>query len=325
MSYAQFGSIEALDYNTLVGGNPVTTSGKLNTVWATGGTEKGYGQTALANVVVGNTVIASDWANLVNITANSATHQGSTITAVTAPASGNTIAYVSAIPTNLTTIFTNRLNAATQGSTGANSVAFGSTWTTVATFTHTVTFANGDAARYFFNSGGQLKVTVSHANTTAGINLLLNNLCSNVGTVVLSAPTSGTITIASTGFTGVTKIGGGDGANTTSLPNNGYYALTTSDANVFTQTASTGPAPYSATFIRVQVKSNGTVGSNLDAGNVITITTIWDEVPDGLTVGTGSTTAVTIVPPEVTNLTNSWGIIQNPAGPGNIAITGSVV
>jgi hypothetical protein len=309
MSYAQFGQIQASDYNALVGGNPVTSSGTLNTVWATGGTTAGYGQPALANVATGDTILASSWANLVNRTASAATHQGTSITSVTAPAAGGTITYLSAIPTNLTTIYTSRLNAATQSSTTSNTVAAGATWTSVATFTQTATFANGDAARYFFNSGGQLAVTVSHANNAAGINLLLNNLCSNVGTVVLSAPTSGTVTIAGTSYSGVTRIGGGGNSPTIST-NSGYYALTTSNANIYYQTASTGPAGYLSTNINIFAKTNGTVGSNGDVGNVITITTVWDEIPNGLTVGTGSTTVLTVRPPEVTNIANTWGTIS---------------
>lgn len=308
MAYAQYGNIAAVDYNTLVGGDPVTTSGTLNAVWATGGTTAGYGQTAVANVTAGTQVYAANWANLINKTANSASHQGTSITSVTAPVAGNTISYISAIPTNLTTIYNSRLNASTQGSTVANTATLGTTWSASATFTHTVTFANGDAARYFFNSGGQLKVTCSHANSTAGINLLFNNLASNIGTVVLSAPTTGTITISSVSFNGVTKIGGG-GNTPTLLTNNGYFALTTSNANVFTQLASTGPAGYLSTFIRVIAKSNGTQGVNGDAGNVITLYTVWDEIPDGLTVGTGATTTVTVQAPETTYLANTWGSI----------------
>ena len=307
MSYAQYGLIEAADFNNLVGGNPVTTSGKLNTVWATGGTNAGYGQTAVANVAVGTTVSASNWASLVNSTANSATHQGSSITSVTAPSSGGTITYLSAIPTNLTTIYTNRLNAASQGSTTSNTATYASTWSSALTFTHTATWANGDAARYFFNSGGQLAITCSHPSGT-GINLLLNNLASNIGTVVLSSPTSGTVTIAGTSYNGITKVGGGGNAPTTS-PNTGYFALTTSNATVFTQTASTGPSGYLSTFIRVIVKSNGTQGSNGDAGSVITIYTIWDEVPDGLTAAANSATTLTVRPPETVNLANTWGSI----------------
>jgi hypothetical protein len=308
MSYAQFGLIEATDYNNLVGGNPTTTSGKLNTVWSTGGTTAGYGQAAIANVAVAQTVGSAEWANLVNKTANSASHQGTTITSVTAPAAGGTVTYLSAIPTNLTTIYNSRLNAATQGATSANTATFGSTWSAALTFTHTVTFANGDAARYFFNSGGQLKLTCSNPNSTAGINLLFNNLCSNVGTVVMSAPTSGSVTISGTSYNGITKVGGGGNAPTVSS-GSGYYAMTTANATVFTQTASTGPSGYLSTFIRVLAKSNGTQGSNGDTGSVITLYTIWDEVPDGLVVGTGSAVTVTAQAPETTYLANSWGTI----------------
>ena len=307
MSYAQFGLIQASDFNTLAGGNPTTTSGTINAVWATGGTNAGYGQTAVANVSAGGTVTASDWANVVNNTANSASHQGTSITSVTAPSSGGTVTYLSAVPTNLTTIYTSRLNAASQGSTSANAVSTVATWSDKAVWTHTVTFANGDAARYFFNSGGQLKVTCSHPTGT-GINLLLNNLASNVGTVVMSSPTSGSVTIASTSYNGITKVGGGGNAPTVST-NTGYYALTISNVSVFTQTASTGPSGYLSTNINVTVKSNGTQGSNGDAGSVITIYTTWDEIPNGLVVASGSTTTVTAQAPETTYLGNSWGSI----------------
>jgi hypothetical protein len=308
MSYAQFGQIQASDFNTLVGNNPGSTINVLNTTWATGAASAGYGQTAEGNVAAGDVITAVKWANLVNKTASAASHQGSSITSVTAPVAGGTITYLSAIPTNLTTIYSNKLNAATQSSTTSNVVAAGETWSSAAVFTQTATFANGDAARYFFNSGGQLAMTVSHANNAAGINLLLNNLCSNVGTVVLSAPTSGTVTIASTGYNGVTRIGGGGNAPTIAT-NSGYYAWTTANANVYYQTASTGPSGYLSTNINIFVKTNGTVGSNGDVGNVITVYTVWDEIPNGLVVGTGSTTTLTVRPPEVTNLANTWGTI----------------
>lgn len=149
MSYAQYGLVQASDFNVLAGGNPTTTSGTINAVWATGGTNAGYGQTAVANVTIGNAVASSDWSSLVTNTSKSATHQGTSITAVTAPSTGGTVTYLSAIPTNLTTIFNSRLNAASQGSTTANSVTTGSTWSDRAIWTHTVTFASGDAARYF--------------------------------------------------------------------------------------------------------------------------------------------------------------------------------
>lgn len=308
MTYAQFGTIQAADFNTLVGGNPTTTANTLNATWATGGGSAGYGQTAVANVTAGNSVLAStQWAALVSNTASAAAHQGSSITSVSVPVAGGVISFNSAIPTNLQTIYSNRLNAQTQGSTTANTATRGTTWSNQLTFTHTVTFANGNAARYFFNAGGQIKMTASHPGTS-GIDLLFNNLATNIGTVVLSAPSSGTISVAGSTFNGITKVLGGGNAPTIAT-NNGYYALTTSNATVFTQTASTGPSSYLGSFIRFIVQSNGTQGSNGDAGSIITIYTIWDEVPDGLVVASGSSVTCTLTPPSTTNIANTWGSI----------------
>ena len=302
MSYAQFGLIEAVDFNTFVGGEPTATANTLNAVWSTGSGTAGYGQTAVANVAVGTSVIATgQWNSLVSNTASAASHQGTTITSVTAPVAGGTITYLSAIPTNLASIYTNRLNAATQGGTAANTATQGTNWSAALTFTHTATFANANAARYFFNAGGQLKMTVSNPTGT-GINLLFNNLASNVGTVVMSAPASGTATIVSTAYPGIAKVGGGGTAPTISA-NTGYYALTTANVTVFTQTASTGPSGYLSTFIRMIAKSDAS------PGGVVTIYTIWDEVPDGLVVTAGAATTMTLVPPELTNLANSWGAV----------------
>ena len=307
MTYAQYGTIQAADFNALAGGNPTTTSGTLNAVWATGGTTAGYGQTALANVAVGNTVSASQWATLVGNTASAASHQGTAITSVSVPVTGGTITYLSAIPTNLTTIYNSRLNASSQGSTTSNTVTTATTWSSLATFTHTATFANGNAARYFFNSGGQLAITCSHSGA-ATINLLFNNLCSNVGTVVMSSPSSGSITVSAVSYNGITKIGGG-GSTPTISTNSGYFAMTTSNANVFTQLASTGPSGYLSTFIRIIAKSNGTQGASGDTGSVITLFTLFDEVPDGFTVDAGSVVTLTVRPPETTYLANTWGTI----------------
>jgi len=305
MSYAQFGTIQADDYNALVGANPGGTANVLNTVWATGSSGAGYGQTAEANVAVGDTVTATKWANLITKTSNSAAHQSSSITSVTAPSAGNTITYNANVVTNLQTIYTNRRNAVSQSATSSNTATYASTWLNAITFTHTVSFANGDAARYFFNSGGQLAITCAHPVGT-GINLLLNNLASNVGTVVLSSPITGAASIAGTSYNGVTKVGGG-GSTPTISTNSGYYNWTTANANVFYQTASTGPVGYLSTNINIFVKTNGTQGSNGDTGSIVTIYTVWDEIPNGLTVSTGSATTVTIRPPETTYIANTWG------------------
>ena len=64
-----------------------------------------------------------------------------------------------------------------------------------------------------------------------------------------------------------------------------------------------------STNINIFAKSNGTQGGNGDAGSIITIYTVWDEIPNGLTVSTGSVTTLTVRPPETTNIANTWGTI----------------
>ena len=306
MSYAQNGLIEATDFNNLVGAAVETGANKLNTTWSTGGTTAGYGQTAIAQVSAGATVAAaSQWNALVANTASAASHQGSSITSVTAPTAGTTVTHLSAVPTNLTTIYTNRRNAASQGSTIADTATRSSSWQNGLTFTHTVTFASGDAARWFFNAGGQIKMTASHP-TGSGINLLFSDLASDTGTVTMSAPNSGTVSISGTSYSGITKVGGG-GNTPTIDANKGYFGLATGNATAFTQLADSGPSGYLSSFIRYIVKSNGAQGSNGDTGSVITIFSVWDEIPNDLVASASSAVTCTAQLPETTNLSASWG------------------
>lgn len=307
MTYAQFGTIRAIDFNQLCGGNTVAAN-TLNTTWSTGTGSAGYGQTAIANVNVGDTITASGkWTTLVNNTSNAAIHQGTTISSVTPPAAGtapsSVVTYNSAIATNLQTIYSTRLNASIQGTITANTATYGAAWQNALTFTFTATFANGDAARYFFNSGGQLKISCSHPAGT-GINATFNGLAANVGNVYLSSPTSGTATIAGNAFSGITKVGTGGNAPSPYLTNNGYYALNTTNTTVFTQTAVSG-----SSSISYVMKSNGTQGSNADTGSIITIYAVWDEIPDGLLVSSGSATTLTAIYPESTYISNTWGAV----------------
>ena len=307
MSYAQFGIVEATDFNTLVGGDPTSTANTLNAMWATGSGQGGYGQTAVGNVAAGQVVAATNWASLVNSTSNAALHQGSSITSVTAPVAGGLVTFISAIPTNLQTTWGSRGNAAAQGSTSANAIATASTWTSTATWTHTITFANGDAARYFFNSGGQIKMTASHSNTDPGVNAALATLCTATGTVVLSGQNSGSRTIASVAYNGVTKIGGSGSPETLST-NSGYFGLTTGNTTVFDQNS--GTSPYTTLMdLQYIARTNGVQGSNGDNGTVVTVFTLMRETGANGTVGTGTTVTCTLTPPATTFIANTWGTV----------------
>ena len=168
MTYSVGGLIQATDYNGFVS---TTAGANVNATWSTSSNSAGYGQTALATVSASGTVTATQWASLVNTIASMANHQGTAITARSAPTAGTLISVLSAVNTDITNCYNNRANAVAVGTqytgwTGTNSLTAGcgaGAWTI--TFTNTVSFASANAARYFFNAGGLIKLDTSKTAT----------------------------------------------------------------------------------------------------------------------------------------------------------------
>lgn len=312
MTYSVGGLIQATDYNGFVS---TTVGANVNATWGTSTTSAGYGQSDLATVSASGTVTAAQWASLVNTIAAMANHQGTTITARTAPTAGTLIAVLSAVNTDITSCYNNRGNAAASGAqytswTGTNSktaTTSGASWSI--TFTNTVTFASANAARYFFNAGGRIKLDVSKTATgqtgDPEWNDLANTLCGDI----FFTGGAYTQTIAGTAYTGTTKSGG-TGTPTTLSTGTGYFDLTPGGAAtvIYKQFADT--APYTANYIQHSVA--------LDAASaVLTFTTLWSAsdgdpisggtAASGATPGTAPCTICTYYPPSTTYLTNSWG------------------
>lgn len=292
MAYQQGGKVEATDFNTLA------TS--VNDALAD------IGQSALpTNLIGGGKVLAADWSNLVNKIANVASHQGTGITSISSPNASTKVGFRSELSTNITNIRSARKNASAQGTDSITTTVNASRWFDRSTFTHTITFASATAAQYFFNGGGQIRLTLSHP-TGSAIDTLFNSLCTAIGTIVLSSPSSGTVTIATATYNGITKVGGSGTVNTL-LANAGYYGLTGTNQEVFkqfgTSLAGFGGVNYSQSFISVNMNvSNG--------GATINITTLWDEYPNGLTTVANSTVNCIVRPPSSVYITNTWGTIS---------------
>lgn len=315
MTYSVGGLIEATDYNGFASN---TTSGNVNAIWGTGAGNYGYGQTTtLSTVSVGGTVTATQWADLVNRITSIGNHTGVSITSRTAPVAGNTITILNNVATDLSNLFTNRANAASSGST--ISPATGTWWQATntpntawtITTTHTITFANANAARYFFNSGGLIKWAVAKTTTGTEADTEWNDLATTLaGTIYLSGANTAH-TINGVAYTGTTKSGG-TGTPTTLATTTGFYNLTTAATTIYDQFADT--APYTSDHIRIQaaVDSNSTP-------SVLTLTTAWinassatpgsTEIITGGAAGSGPTTVVNYVAPETTYLGNTWGAI----------------
>jgi hypothetical protein len=312
MTYSIGGLIQATDYN---GFASTTVGGNINAVWNTT-----YGQTALSTVSAAATVTATQWATLNNTLAAVGSHQGTTLTSRTSPVAGNTIAVLSNFGTDCTSINTNKLNAAAQGSqftgwtgTSSKTSATGSgasAWTI--TFTHTVTFANATAATNFFNAGGTIKIEFSKTSTGTDSDADWNNLANTVcGDVFLTSDGASKI------IAGVTRLGtsvtGGSGSPGTLASGTGWNQLTGSPVVIYKQFDSV--YTYTNNFIQISASKSSTV---------LTLTTVWSDAGDitpfgstndisggtgttGISFGTAPATVVTYFPPSTAQLTNTWG------------------
>ena len=299
MTYAQNSLVVAADYNNFVS----TGAPNVNNIWSTGSGSVGYGQTALSTVTVGAKVFANPWASLINTIASMAAHQGTAITAVTPVSINDKIAFISAMSTNLSAVNSNTLNAAATGADIVNSATRTTAWgpavgLTQINSTVTVSFASASAARYFFNAGGTIRVTCSRSGGSAlPANTSWTNLCSDIGSLALPAVNTAQ-SIAGTGFSGLTRLGGG-GASPNIYTRNGYYQLSGAPTVLFRQFSNAGV--YTNDNIQLLYSASGAS---------VTITVQFTDTESGL--GTdlvdGNLTVTAVAkPPSTANIANSWG------------------
>ena len=307
MTYSAGNTIIDDDYNIFATGNAAGTGddsvNNINTILGTGTGDKGYGQsTTLPAVSAGSTVAATNWANLVARTATLAAHQGISITSITQPSAGDTVAAFAALQQNVIDVNTNRNFAAAEGSDASVSSTSTAGWNNSATLSKTFTFPSANQLRYFFNAGGQIRISWSRSGgTTSDQNTSWTNLLTASGTLVLTGAAASK-TINTVAYTGLTKIGG-SGSPTTLVTTEGAYALDGTPSLNFKQVPS---APYGSNEIEVSYSISG---------SVITIyTDLSDDYappdpasPDNID---GTLRQVsTIRPPSTSNLTNTWGTV----------------
>jgi hypothetical protein len=311
MTYSSGSLIEATDYNGFVN----TSSNNINKVWSTGSTDSGWGESALSTVSATSTITATEWATLVNRLSTMASQTGTTITSRSAPVAGNTISVLANVATDINNITNNRGNATLSGTqytawSGTSGKTGTTSGVTSIVFTHTVTFSNANAARYFWNAGGLVKIAFGKSSTGEQGDSEWNDLASTLcGSIFVSGRVNNqTANIAGTLYTGTTKSGG-TGTPNTLTTTTGWYQLTTSNTILYKQFADT--APYTGNYIQLEAKT-GNTGTTLD------LTTTWynaegdtfsgGTAPSGATFGTAPATIVTYFPPSSTYLTgNAWG------------------
>ena len=284
MTYSVGGTIQAADYNGFVGTTavnaPYASSGaatdKVAALIGVGYGDRGYGQisTTLADVAVGNTITAVQWNNLLNAMSTLNTHQGSGLTLQPTVASGGTITYQSSIPTNIATLDTNRLLANVTQMTVSSVLtsSISTPWNGTITHVFTVDFGSENAARYFFNSGGQIRWSGSNTGGSTGSAAAWAALLSVMGTIKMDSNT--------TTYTGSGGI----------ITNNvGYYGLTDSLVQTFIHYGAN--APYSGIYYSIQVSRGNYVGANGGNGSLINCTVTFSDASGGTGNVDGTTTS----------------------------------
>ena len=327
MTYSSGSTILAADFNGFVGptASGGTAGANLNDFWGVGSTDKGWGQTAVANPSAPSVVTAANqWTSLINNLATSGTQTSTTLTLRTAPTAGEVVNIFSNLNTDLTNVTTNRGNAVASGTeygtftgTTSKTTATGSgsaAWTI--TFTHTVTFASANALRYFFNAGGIVRLKYGKSSTGTDSDPDWNTFAGQCGSINLTGRVnSNSQLIAGTTYTGTTRIGGTGGTQTTLATTTGWYNLTGTPATIF-QLNNTGV--YTGEYIRTTATATSTTvltlvttwvsDGNAGAGRTANISGGTATASPSTTItGTAPTTLVTYIPPSTLYLTNSWG------------------
>lgn len=305
MVYTKGNLIETTDYNEFVGtptGTPSNANKALQPfisdaeatlrvagIYGVGNGQRGYGQAdvTLPNVATPELVGSTEWTALRTAIENAANHQG-TSTALLPPAAQMEVGDIITAHDGITDTFNlpqmiinidnvaNRFNISSSSVTTGGVATRGSTWTASITLVITATFASEDEARFFFNSGGSLRLDLDHPTGSAqdnSWNTILNNY---VGTIDLN-------------YTETTRTGSKGSAVAL-----GFYDLTGSNQQIYNGT-NIGDLPYQTNDVFISARATGIAGVNGGNGVAVEFTVLLQDQHTGpadtVSAGTSCTPA----------------------------------
>ena len=275
MAYQAGDTILDDEYN----GFASTSSNNINAIWGVGSGNNGWGQSnTISTVSAGNTVTGAQWNTLTARLVSAAAHQGSSINnSATSLSAGDSIAIINNLGTDITTITNNRYNVDSDHldtTSNPNSVnrSFTSVWDTSVIHEVKFTFASSDAARYFFNGGGEITHVWNLSGHTSDdkANEWEDLFNTKAATFKLTA---------------VTDSLSGSGSADTNV-NEGFWNSNNDTSYVVVQKMFADTSPYTTNFCQWEIKTTGTAGSNGGKGEVLTIkATASDAAADSLDEG----------------------------------------
>jgi hypothetical protein len=259
--------IKFADYNDI--------RNKVIEILGTGSGNSGYGQLIKSSALSQSTKVGvNDWTNLFFDIYNAYYHQTGSAPSLGSIAENEIVRYNAAKPnfqydTIANTIVANKFNiAAGQSATrskGSTSTAwpgpYGNSWNTLAQAVVTVTFTSPAQARYFFNSGGQIRFNSTRTGgTSSGQNTGWTNLLNTVSSI------NG----------GAGPIFGGNAPGTGTEPNNGtnFYRLSNTYAAWYAASAS---SPYGANTFSIFARSPSVADNSNGTASQIELLVYWQD------------------------------------------------
>lgn len=294
MTFSSGSTVQATDYNNLVGvptGTPSNSnkalqpfintseaSNKMAAIYGVGYGSRGYGQSTfvLPNKSSGNIIDSDEWTALRNAISLCATHQGTSVTNLVPTTDlqvGDTITAFDgnddpndSLSNLIPSIDTNRFNTDSGASmtltTSAQTETRGSSWSSIIDCTVRATWTTANAARYFFNSGGEIRIRFSHPAGVTSQDSDWNSLLANkVGTIALKA--------TSTTQTASSPAGIVTGSN-------GFYNLTTDYVRYYNGT-NIGSGAYVANDVFIDIRAQGTAANGAPGTSIDFLITLRDD------------------------------------------------
>lgn len=305
MTYTSGSIIQATDYTNLSGvinnitpyADEASCALKVSALFGVGYGSYGYGQApfVLGTPVAGSPITSADWTNMVRSLLSMAQHTGISLT--TAPisnlpletwlATNQTVAVdnqqITPLPPLVSYDWASAISAIQAARLSVDLTKMveepevtsvrSTIWSSTIQHEFVGTFPTQDSARFFFNSGGQIRLSANISYTGAdALTLDWQTLCTNIGTVCM-------------GYTSTTRTGStGTGSSL------GYYDLTTTYTTIFTAASTVNPT----NTIEVQAKVNSITSVNGGNGNEIYFRFVFTDNVIGNVLGAISTTVTSL-------------------------------
>jgi hypothetical protein len=289
MAYVAGDTITGDQYNIFV--NNSSSPFGYNHFAGTGSGAYGLGQTHIATVSGGSsTITASQWNTLLTGMDTIANHTNDTLTARTQVSAGDTIAIKTAVEADLATLAASVEGGSTSATaidsgTAAGTSTNSGTWNGTSTIEISVTFADADTMRHYFNAGGKIRIDPS---CVTGIDGLKDDVFNDLTTTA-----TGNLDIGSKTST---RSGSGETLTVNGL-SLGFHDLTTSYQTILKLTSDN--SGYTSNTVEYQAKLDAAVGS----ATVLTVKMISVDADNDDTYTSPNTSGVPANPNEAPRMT----------------------